>query len=182
MLRTKLLLAIAASLAVVFIMAGLLYWGPEQMARQLDRSLLAHEQTEGYLRLSGETYRHVWQLADQLIADGAMDEEVLRAGRARVREQLRELEQLTIDEMGFVGDSEPDERQELLRIKQLAAAISAGVVAFKHLAEQTAETPEREEQLALLRQKIGRDFSGLIDAAIADEREETRLSSAGTFL
>ncbi len=174
MLRTKLLVAIAASLAVVFIMAGLLYWGPEQMARQLDRSLLAHEQTEGYLRLSGDTYRHVWQLADQLIADGTIDEEVLRAGRARVREQLRELEQLTIDELGFVGDSEPDERQELLRIKQLADAISAGVVAFNHLAEQTAETPERAERLALLRQKIGRDFSGLIDEAIADEREETR--------
>ncbi len=68
MLRTKLVLAFATCLAVVFVMAALLFWGPERMARTLDRSLLAHRQAEGYLRLSSEAYRHFWQLADRLIA------------------------------------------------------------------------------------------------------------------
>ena len=173
MLRTKLLLAIAVSLAVVFIMAALLFWGPGQMARELDRSLLAHEQTEGYLRLSSETYRHFWELADQLIAPEASEADDRQQTSARIREQLHELELLTIDELGLVGDSEPDERQELLRIKELADAIAAGVIAFNRASEQTVDAPERAERLALLKQKVDFDFAGLIDEAIVDEREET---------
>ncbi len=172
MLRTKLLLAIAVSLAVVFIMAVLLFWGPGQMARELDRSLLAHEQTEGYLRLSSETYRHFWELADQLIAleaSGLVDRQLTSA---RIREQLRELELLTIEELRHVGDSEPDEWQELLRIKELADAIAAGVIAFNHVLEQTIDTKDRTERLALLKQKIDFDFARLINEAIIDEREE----------
>lgn len=173
MLRTKLFLAIAALLAVVFIMAALLFWGLEKMARQLDRSLLAHEQTEGYLRLAGDTYQHIWQLADHLIAEDAPGADERRASRAKVREQLSELERMTIAELGVVGDSEPEERQELLRIKQLADAIAAGIVAFNRVAELSPDAPERAERLDRLRQKIGRDFAVLIDEAIIDEREET---------
>ena len=51
MLRAKLLLAIVLSLALVFVMATLLHVGSERMARQLDRSLFAHQQTEAYLKL-----------------------------------------------------------------------------------------------------------------------------------
>ena len=173
MLRTKLLLAITVSLAVVFIMAALLFWGPGQMVRELDRSLLAHQQTEGYLRLSSETYRHFWELADQLIAAESSDANDRQVTSRRIREQLQELEQLTIEELGRFGESEPDERQELLRIKQLADAIAAGVIAFNRVSEQTIDAPERAERLALLKQKVDFDFAGLIDEAIIDEREET---------
>ncbi|MEZ5935152.1 MAG: ATP-binding protein [Alphaproteobacteria bacterium] len=173
MLRTKLLLAIATSLAVVFTMAALLYWGPGQMARQLDRSLLAHGQTEGYLRLSGDTYRHFWQLADRLIAAKTEERDGHSTSRERIREQLEMLERLIIEELGFLGGSEPQEHQELLRVRQLADAIAASVVAFNHVREQEAGTPGRAEQLDLLSRKIDRDFAGLIDEAIADEREET---------
>ena len=98
------------------------------------------------------------------------------ASRARVREQLRELERLTLDELGFVGES------ELTSGKNYSVSSSLPMPSRQvwwrsiTLRRQTAETPERVERLALLRQKIGRDFSGLIDAAIADEREETRAS------
>jgi hypothetical protein len=82
------------------------------MARQLDRSLLAHEQTEGYLRLSADTYRHFWQLAGPLIAAETNDQDGRRASRERIREQFRALERLTIEELGFLAGSEPQERQE----------------------------------------------------------------------
>ena len=173
MLRTKLLLAIAVSLAVVFVMAALLFWGPGQMARELDRSLLAHEQTEGYLRLSSETYRHFWELADQLITSEVSEPDDGRLTSGRIREQLRELERLTIEELGLVGDSEPDERQELLRIKELADAIAGGVIAINRVSERAADAKDRVERLALLKQKVDFDFAGLIDEAIIDEREET---------
>jgi signal transduction histidine kinase len=173
MLRTKLFLAIAVSLAVVFVMATLLFWGPGQMARELDRSLLAHEQTEGYLRLSSETYRHFWELVDRLIASEASESDDRQLTSARIREQLQELEMLTIEELGLVGDAEPDERQELLRIKRLADAIAAGVVAFNRVSEPSLDASERAERLALLKQKVNVDFAGLIDEAIVDEREET---------
>ncbi len=173
MLRTKLILAIATSLAVVFIMAGLLFWGAERMARELDRSLLAHEQTEGYLRLSSETYRHFWELADRLIDREQSESSDTQLTSERIREQLRHLERLTIEELELVGESEPDERQELLRIEQLTNAIAAGVIAFNRASEQTLDAPDRAERLALLKQKIDFDFAGLIKEAIVDEREET---------
>jgi hypothetical protein len=53
------------------------------MARQLDRSLLAHEQTEGYLRLAADTYRHFWQLAGPLIAAETNDQDGRRASTRR---------------------------------------------------------------------------------------------------
>lgn len=149
MLRTKLILAIAACLAVVFIMAALLFWGPGRMAQQLDRSLLPHQQAESYLRLYGEAFRHFWQLADRQLVAGKIDPGERAAGRERISRQLRELEQLTIDELGLVGRSEPDERLEFLRIRQLADAIAASVVAFDGVADDIA-TENLADRLALL--------------------------------
>jgi signal transduction histidine kinase len=169
MLRTKLLLAIVISLALVFVMAALLYVGPDRMARQLDRSLFAHEQTEAYLRLSSDTYRHFWQLADRLILAESTEEGVPPPSRARIRNQLEELERLTYQELGLVGDHEPDERFELARLKELSDAIAAGVVAFGRV----SQSPEQSDQFATLNHKIDSDFAGLISEAIADERAET---------
>ena len=89
MLRTKLLIVFSTCLAAVFALAVLLFWGPEQMARRLDRSLLAHQQAEAYLRLAGETYRHFWHLADQLIAAEAVDGEVRSGSREQSAGRLR---------------------------------------------------------------------------------------------
>lgn len=170
MLRTKLLLAIVLSLALVLVMAGLLHVGPERMARQLDRSLFAHQQTEAYLKLSSDTYRHFWQLADRLILTETAAVTVPAPSRSRIRDQLQELEQLTVQELGLVGDHEPQEQFELARLKQLSDAIAAGLVAFSRV----STSPEKSEQLAILHHKIDGDFADLIGEAIADERAETR--------
>lgn len=68
MLRTKLVAACAACIGLILVMAGLLYWGPARIERQLERSLWAHQQAEGYLRLSSDAFEQFWQLADALIA------------------------------------------------------------------------------------------------------------------
>ena len=170
MLRTKLLSAIAASVALVFAMATLLFMGPDRMARQLDRSLFAHEQTEAYLRLSSNTYRHFWQLADRLILSQEQEPSPTKPSHTKIREQLNELEQLTIEELNFVGNDEPLEQFELVRLKRLSDAIEAGLVAFGRV----PESPNNPKQLAILHHKIDGDFAGLISDAIADERAETR--------
>jgi signal transduction histidine kinase len=179
MIRTKLILAFITCLLVVLIMATLLFWGPERMAQQLDRGFLAHQQAEAYLRLSNETYRHFWHLADRLIARDLLDVERAPVGRSDIRAQIEKLERLTLDELQFVGESEPEEKQELLRIKQLADAIAASVIAFNGLEETSVPVGERSERLALLQQKIDRDFADLIDAAIDDERGEAEQADEG---
>lgn len=178
MLRTKLLIAFSTCLAAVLALAVLLFWGPEQMARRLDRSLLAHQQAEAYLRLSGETYRHFWHLADQLIAAEAVDGKVRSGSREQIHRQIRDLERLTIAELRFVGAHEPEEWQELLRIKQLASSIAASIVAFNDVLDGNGGQPDASRKLALLQQKVDRDFASLIEFAIADESEEAAASDA----
>ncbi len=176
MLRTKLIAACAGCIGLILVMAGLLFWGPVAIERQIERSLWAHQQTEAYLRLSSEAYAHFWQLADQLVvaAGTGTPSGQAPASPARIRAELQRLEQLTLAEVAFVGQGEPDEQAELVRLQQLADAIAAGIVAFNRVADQSGSAPERAQSLALLRRKVDQDFARLIDVAIADEQSETQ--------
>ena len=127
MLRTKLVVAFLGLLGPAFIMGFLLYWGPRQMEQSLERTLLAHGEVQAYLELALEAYRHLQQLSYEAMLGQPVDREELLASRARLTEKLEDLRRLTLDELAFVGESEPEERLELERIARFEGLLEQAV-------------------------------------------------------
>jgi signal transduction histidine kinase len=167
MLRTKLLVAFLGLLGPAIVMGFLLYWAPRQMELRLERSLLAHAEVQAYLDLALEAYRHLQQLSYEAMLGQPVDQAELQASRDRLGEQLEALRRLTLDELAFVGEAEPEERLELERIDR-----------FKGLLDQAVATVSRNGaggDPAMLRRDmdvLDREFGALIDEVIDDETRE----------
>jgi hypothetical protein len=173
MLRTKLVVAFIGLLGPAIVMGFLLYWGPRQMELRLERSLLAHAEVQAYLDLALEAYRHLQQLSYEATLGQPIDPTELQASRERLSEQLKALRRLTLDELAFVGESEPDERLELERIDR-----------FKELLDQAVATVSRNGaggDPAMLRRDmdvLDREFGALLDEVIDDETREAAIADA----
>jgi two-component system OmpR family sensor kinase len=173
MLRTKLVVAFIGLLGPAIVMGFLLYWGPRQMELRLERSLLAHAEVQAYLDLALEAYRHLQQLSYEATLGQPVDPTELQASRERLSEQLKALRRLTLDELAFVGESEPDERLELERIDR-----------FKELLDQAVATVSRNGaggDPAMLRRDmdvLDREFGALLDEVIDDESREAAIADA----
>jgi two-component system, OmpR family, sensor kinase len=173
MLRTKLVVAFVGLLGPAIVMGFLLYWGPRQMELRLERSLLAHAEVQAYLDLALEAYRHLQQLSYEATLGQPVDPTELQASRERLSEQLKALRRLTLDELAFVGESEPDERLELERIDR-----------FKGLLDQAVATVSRNGaggDPAMLRRDmdvLDREFGALLDEVIDDETREAAIADA----
>ena len=142
MLRTKLAVAFLGLLGPAFIMGFLLYWGPRQMEHRLERSLLAHGEVQAYLELALEAYRHLQQLELSRPCSGSRS--IARrcsASRGRLTERLEALRRLTLDELAFVGETEPEERLELERIARFEALLEQAVATIS--AGRTGGRPRR---------------------------------------
>ena len=99
-----------------------------------------------------------------------VDREELLASRRRLTEKIEALRRLTLDELAFVGETEPEERLELERIARFEAATGAG--GHDHLARPApAGAPQilRRDMDAL-----DREFGALIDEVIEDESGKRR--------
>jgi signal transduction histidine kinase len=173
MLRTKLLVAFFGLLGPAVIMGFLLYWGPRQMELRLERSLLAHDEVQAYLELALEAYRHLQQLSYEAMLGQPVERAELEASRQRLKEQLEDLRQLTLDELAFVGESEPEERLELDRIAR-----------FEGLLDQAVATMSRggpAADPATLRRDLDvldREFGALLDEVMDDEAREAAVADA----
>jgi two-component system, OmpR family, sensor kinase len=173
MLRTKLVLAFLGLLSPAILMGLLLYWGPRQMEQRLERTLLAHNEVQAYLALASETYRHLQQLEYEVTLGQAVDQEVLSAGRHRLEEMLQHLRRLTLEELAFVGDSEPEEQEELERIARFEDLLDQAITAIARAgADGSAEEVHRE--MGVVDQRLG----ALIDEVIADETGEAEVADA----
>jgi HAMP domain-containing protein len=173
MLRTKLLVAFLGLLGPAIVMGLLLYWAPRQMELRLERSLLSHAEVQAYLDLALEAYRHLQQLSYEATLGQPVDPAELQASRRRLSGQLEALRQLTLDELAFVGESEPDERLELERIDR-----------FERLLDQAVATMSRGvpggDQATLRRDLavLDRGFGALLDEVIDDETRESAVTDA----
>jgi two-component system OmpR family sensor kinase len=173
MLRTKLAVAFLGLLGPALIMGSLLYWGPRQMEQRLERSLLAHGEVQAYLELALEAYRHLQQLSYEAMLGQPVDREELLASRTRLSAQLEDLRRLTLDELAFVGESEPEERQELERIARFEALLERAVATMSQAGpEADPGTFRREMDL------LDQEFGALIDEVIADEADEAEVADA----
>ena len=173
MLRTKLVVAFLGLLGPAFIMGFLLYWGPRQMEQSLERTLLAHGEVQAYLELALEAYRHLQQLSYEAMLGQPVDRAELLASRARLAEMLEDLRRLTLDELAFVGESEPEERLELERIDRFEGLLEQAVATMSQ-AGPGADPATLRRNMDLLDQ----EFGALIDEVIDDESREAAVGDA----
>jgi signal transduction histidine kinase len=173
MLRTKLVVAFVGLLSPAILMGFLLYWGPRQMEQRLERTLLAHNEVQAYLALALETYRHLQQLEYEVALGQAVEPEDLSQRRQRLEEMLEHLRRLTLEELAFVGDAEPEEQEELARIARFEDTLDQAIAAVARAgADGSAE--ERRRVMSLVDQRLG----ALIDEVIADETGEAEVADA----
>lgn len=174
MLRTKLVIAFLALLAPSVIMGSLLYWGPRQIEQRLDRSFLAHHEVQLYLTLALQTYRDLQRLSYEAMLGDPVGEEEILAARRRVDGQLAELRRITLEEVAFVGVSEPEERAELARIARFEQLADAWIAALT--APGAADHEALRRRIGLLDQRLG----ALIDEVMVDETGEATLADQQT--
>jgi two-component system OmpR family sensor kinase len=174
MLRTKLLIAFLGLLAPSVVMGALLYWAPRQVEQRLDRSLLAHDEVQLYLSLALQTYRDLQRLSHEVMLGGAASEAEVLASRRRLGEQLAALRELTLEELAFVGLTEPEERSELARIGRFEQLFDAWAAALSE--SGSADPGEFRGRIDLLDQELGE----LIDEVIADETGEAAAADRQT--
>jgi signal transduction histidine kinase len=141
------------------------------MEQRLERTLLAHNEVQAYLALALETYRHLQQLEYQVTLGQAVEQQDLSASRDRLSEMLEQLRRLTLEELAFVGDAEPEEQEELARIARFENLLDEAITAVTRAGtEGSAEQVRR--QMGLLDQRLG----ALIDEVIADETGEAEVA------
>lgn len=167
MLRTKLAVAFLALLGPALIMGFLLYWGPRQMEQRLERSLLAHNQVQAYLDLALGAYRHLQQLTYGVLLAQPVDRDELLRSRGRLTDKLAQLRRLTLDELAFVGDAEPEERLELERITRFEGLLEQAIATMSRSGSD-ADPATLHREMAQLDRQLG----ALIDEVIADESLE----------
>ena len=173
MLRTKLVVAFLGLLSPAVLMGFLLYWGPRQMEQSLERALLAHTEVRVYLELALEAYRHLQQLSYESMLGQPVGQEELSASRERLAELLERLRRLTLEELAFVGEAEPEERQELERIARFEQLFNQAAAAMTRAG--AAGRPEAlRREMSLLDQSLG----ALIDEVIRDESGEAEVADA----
>jgi two-component system, OmpR family, sensor kinase len=175
MLRTRLLIAFAALLGPSLIMGFLLSWGPREIEHRLERSLLAHNQVQMYLQLALNALRDLQHLGYGVMLGQPVRQEEAQARRQALGQQLKALRHLTLDELAFVGDTEPEEREELDRITRFEQLLEDefGVLA----SSGAAENPEGlRRQIDLLDRRLG----ALMEEVIEDEAGEASVADGQT--
>jgi hypothetical protein len=173
MLRTKLAIAFLGLLGPALIMGFLLYWAPRQMEHRLERSLLAHRQVQTYLELALGAYRHFQQLGYEAMLGQPVERAELLASRRRLSEELEDLRRLTLDELAFVGQSEPEERLELERLARFQQLLEQAVAVLSQAGPGADPDTLRGDM-----GRLDRELEALIDEVTTDESAEAEVADA----
>lgn len=172
--KTKVTLCVGMLAGSVIAMAAVLYWGADRAQYNLDRSQRAHEEYAAYLALSAETFRLFKQIRRDLMdGEGETRFDVVLA-RQRLVQKLDEIESATEAEraLGLREGETYEEEQRLAALKEQIGIALSEVTEV----EQLLSAGARDRAIALLsstlEHRIDRQVSAIIDAGLADEREE----------
>ncbi|QBF30704.1 hypothetical protein CFI11_05665 [Thalassococcus sp. S3] len=148
-------------------------WTTNRAAYYNDRIMLAHASYEAHLKLANATYRLFKQYGDRILIGGegrTFERAVLIQ---EIRGNITEIRQIIGEEIDLVGEEEID---ELATLALLETKINGLIVKFKQITSQGAPEVLAQNWSGLsliLDNEIDRDFQSLIEAALAEELEET---------
>lgn len=175
--QTKLLFVFGTMLALSLFAAGMAYWGVERSNHYFERSRFAHEQLEGYLRLSANTYRLFKQWGDAML----IGEDLLEGARQNLTRQIeRDMNilrrSIQLEVAGLDDDARSrEEKEELTRISEIRRQLITILYQFGEIERLSVEGRFEEARKKLadnLQESIDTRFRFLIDQAISDELSE----------
>lgn len=174
--QTKLLIVFGAMLGLSLFAAGMANWGVYRSHDHFQRSRAAHEQLEGYLRLTAHTYILFKQWSDSmLLGEGAR--EMARANMKRQLEADINILRASVYQEAQLSppDQRDDEDRELERIAEIRQQLIIILHEFgkiQDLAIGGKALEARTRLTNLLKQSIDKRFRYLIDLSTADEVSE----------
>ncbi len=174
MYRTLLTACFAALLALAVLAGGVAWWGSQQSLWQLQRTRLATEVLQDYLRLRAEIYDIFSRMADAVEHPSRVTEVREAEERARILAGLDRVRQAIGREVAFVGTSE-DESEELARLADIERGVLYVFGQFRQAKALIAMGRPVEAEAVLdraLREASGNGFRDAVDAAVREEEAE----------
>lgn len=176
MFRFKLTSAIAALLALILILATILYWGTHRSEYYFERSHRAQDAAQAFVQLSHDAYRHFKELVEIMVLDGDTSVDQAKQSYEQLHKSIKGLEAAINAEIEHVdAESLSHEIEELKLVEELEKLLTEGEWAFERIAllQHRGEIgPAQKELKTVLQDTIDLQFKPLIDRAIADELSE----------
>ncbi len=180
MYRTLLTALFAGILALALVAGTVAWWGSQESRWQLERTRLATEVTQHYLRLRAEIYHVFTRMADAVENPGRVKEVREALERARMLETLDSVRRAIGQEVAFVGVAE-DETEELAQLAEIERGVLHVFSQFRDAKALIAAGRESEAEVMLdraLREAIISGFRDTVDAAVREEEEEAAVAHA----
>ena len=179
MFRIKIAWTIVILLLFVLGMAAGMYWGAQRAEYYLERSHLAHNSHEAYIRVSLDVYQHYKELVDVILIgteNNSANEQTEQSFQGMLA-SLQNLKRATSDELSHVlGEAEEQEEEdEAAQVEELEHIVFESLRAFDRvnlLYRQGNQIAATEILKSVLEDTIDKGFKPKIDAAISGEAEE----------
>jgi len=180
MFRVKLTCAIAALLALVLMLAAILYWGTHRSEYYFERSQRAQDAAQAYVQLSHDAYRHFKELIDIVVLEGDTSVDQAKLSYQKLHQSLNGLRNAIEAEIAQVdAENKEHEIEELENIAEIEELLTEGVWAFERimlLQRRGAEEPAQDVLTTVMEETIDQQFKPLIDLAINEELGEVTLA------
>ena len=180
MYRTLLVSCFCGLLALASLAAGVAWWGAEQSRWQLERTRLANDVVQHYLRLRADIYSAFTRMAEAVEHPARVTEVREAEERRRILESLDRVRQGIGREVAFLGPGN-DEPSELVRLGEIERGLLYVFGQFRQAKALIAMGRAAEAEGVLdraLREAVGNGFRSLVDAGVQEEEEEAAEAQA----
>ncbi|MBX9699594.1 MAG: HAMP domain-containing histidine kinase [Acetobacteraceae bacterium] len=180
MYRTLLVACFAGLLALAVLAGGVAWWGAEQSRWQLERTRLANEVVQHYLRLRADIYAVFTRMADAVEHPTRVTEVREAEERRRILEALDRVRQGIGREVAFLGPGS-DEPEELTRLGEIERGLLYVFGQFRQAKALIAMGRSAEAEQVLdraLSDSVGNGFRSLVDEGVREEEQEAAEAQA----
>lgn len=178
--KTKLVAAFTGLIAVIVLLSAGAVFGLNRVHDLAERSRYAHQVLATFLDLSNNTYQLFKQLSDAVLIGDLDRQEGENALLQAIKADIVEARRLIAEEVRLYGGAE-DETSELELLSRIESQV--GVIQREHaeimsLIGAVERRELRARLVMLLERRIDREFSALINEAIAEETREVSITDA----
>ncbi len=172
---TKITLCVSTLAAVIVACAGLLLWNTQRSTYNHQRSSLAYQELAGYLQFSGDMFRTFKQVRRDLMdGDGALtfDLDEAEARLFVIVEEIRVKESMEFEIVGLRSNEGTGDLDRITALRQELSKAFEEIRQGERMLAEGADSDGRAFVGATLTGRIDGRIAQIIEAAVADEREE----------
>lgn len=173
--RTKITLCVSTLAAVIVACAGLLLWNTQRSTYNHQRSSLAYQELAGYLQFSGEVFRTFKQVRRDLMdGNGVLTFDLDEAEKQlfAIVEDVRAKESMEFEIVGLRPNEGTGDLDRIADLRHELASAFEEVRRGEGMLAEGAEAEARDFVGTTLTGRIDGRISQIIEAAVADERQE----------